>query len=75
LFKFSSYNKLRYAQIEKSGYRFGARKIRVKLMADGHTISERRIHRLMKEVNLSIKSTYKYPMQHWAESTNTTQIN
>lgn len=38
---------------EKSGHRFGARKIRAKLMQDGHTISERRVHRLMHELHLT----------------------
>lgn len=37
----------------KSGGRFGARKIRIKLMEQGHTVSERRILRLMKECGLS----------------------
>ena len=46
---------------DKSGHRFGARKIKIKLSEEGYTISERRIHRLMKEMNLSIKSTYTYP--------------
>ncbi len=40
---------------EKSGQRFGARKIRAKLMEAGHTVSERRVLRLMKELNLSSK--------------------
>lgn len=40
---------------KKSGQRFGARKIRVKLTEMGHTISKRRILRLMKELNLSAK--------------------
>ena len=38
---------------EKSGHRFGARKIRAKLMQDGHTVSERRVHRLMHELHLA----------------------
>ncbi|OJU16636.1 MAG: hypothetical protein BGN88_01325 [Clostridiales bacterium 43-6] len=46
---------------EESEKRFGARKIKVKLKERGHQISERRIHRLMKEMNLSLKSTYVYP--------------
>lgn len=40
---------------EKSGGRFGARRIRVKLLDMGHTTSERRISRLMKELELSSK--------------------
>lgn len=42
---------------EKSGHRFGARKIRAKLMQSGHTISERRILRLMKDLGLSSAGT------------------
>ena len=38
---------------EKSHGRFGARRIRAKLKQNGHTISERRITRLMKEMGLS----------------------
>lgn len=37
----------------KSCGRFGARKIRIKLKEQGHTVSERRILRLMKECGLS----------------------
>ena len=37
----------------KSKARFGARKIRSKLMENGYTVSERRILRLMKELGLS----------------------
>ena len=37
----------------KSCGRFGARKIRIKLIEQGHTVSERRILRLMKECGLS----------------------
>ena len=40
---------------EKSGGRFGSRRIRVKLLDMGHTASERRISRLMKELGLSSK--------------------
>lgn len=39
----------------KSGGRFGLRRIRVKLLEIGHTVSERRISRLMKELGLSSK--------------------
>lgn len=46
---------------EESEKRFGAQKIKVKLKERGYQISERRIHRLMKEMNLSLKSTYIYP--------------
>ena len=42
---------------EKSGGRFGTRRIRVKLLDMGHTVSERRISRLMKELGLSSKGT------------------
>lgn len=42
---------------EKSGGRFGARKIRVKLIEEGHRVSERRIYRLMKELCLSSEGT------------------
>ena len=38
---------------EKSTGRFGARKIRAKMMQDGYIISERRVLRLMKELGLS----------------------
>ncbi|MDY3286499.1 MAG: IS3 family transposase [Eubacteriales bacterium] len=41
----------------KSCGRFGARKIRIKLMEQGHTVSERRILRLMKECGLSSSSS------------------
>ena len=44
---------------EKSHGRFGARRIRAKLKQNGHTISERRITRLMKEMGLS--STGPHP--------------
>lgn len=40
---------------EKSGGRFGARRIRTKLLELGYTISERRTSRLMKELGLSSK--------------------
>lgn len=40
---------------KKSSGRFGARRIRVKLMDAGYTVSERRISRLMKELGLSSK--------------------
>lgn len=40
---------------EKSSGRFGARKIRVKLVQDGYIVSERRVLRLMKELGLSSK--------------------
>ena len=46
---------------ELSERRFGARKTRTKLIEKSYQISERRIHRLMKEMNLSIKSIYCYP--------------
>ena len=42
---------------EKSCGRFGARKIRVKLAEQGHIASERRILRLMKELDLSAAGT------------------
>lgn len=42
---------------EKSCGRFGARKIRVKLAEQGHIASERRILRLMEELNLSAAGT------------------
>lgn len=41
---------------EKSGERFGTRKIRAKLLEQGHSISERRILRLMKELHISAKT-------------------
>lgn len=41
---------------DKSGKRFVAKKIRAKLMEQGYTISQNRILRLMKEINLSVKS-------------------
>lgn len=40
---------------DKSGNRFGARKIRAKLQIQGYVVSERRILRLMKELNISSK--------------------
>ena len=40
---------------EQSKGRFGARKIRAKLLQDGHIVSERRVLRLMKELQLSSK--------------------
>lgn len=40
---------------EKSGRRFGVRRIRTKLLELGYTISERRTSRLMKELGLSAK--------------------
>jgi transposase InsO family protein len=43
---------------EKSEGRFGARKIRVKLLQEGYTVSERRILRLMKELKLSAKGKH-----------------
>ena len=43
---------------EKSKGRFGARKIRAKLLQDGHVVSERRILRLMKELKLSSKGSH-----------------
>lgn len=39
----------------KSGCRFGARKIRAKLIQTGHAVSERRILRLMKELGLAVQ--------------------
>lgn len=42
----------------KSECRFGARKIRVKLMQVGYTVSERRILRLMKELGLSAQQKH-----------------
>ena len=42
-----------YSIFEKSGSRFGARKIRAKLLEQGHSVSERRILRLMKELDIS----------------------
>lgn len=46
---------------EKSGRRFGARKIRAKLMENDYVVSERRIIRLMKEMDLSSKAPCRYP--------------
>jgi transposase InsO family protein len=46
---------------EKSRSLFGARKIRAKLMELGHTISERRILRLMKELGISPRINYQLP--------------
>ena len=43
---------------EKSCQRFGARKIRAKLMQCGYAISGRRVHRLMKELDLSVKRNH-----------------
>ncbi len=43
---------------EKSCQRFGARRIRAKLMQRGYAISERRVHRLMKELGLSVKRNH-----------------
>lgn len=43
---------------EKSCQRFGARMIRAKLMQEGHTISERRVHRLMRELGLSVRQKH-----------------
>lgn len=40
---------------ERSMGRFGVRRIRAKLIEQGHTVSERRISRLMKEMNLFVK--------------------
>ena len=46
--------KLKITEIsERSHHRFGARKIRAKLMLEGYVVSERRIHRLMKELGIS----------------------
>jgi len=44
-----------HAIFEKSGSRFGARKIRAKLLEHGYAVSERRILRLMKELDISAK--------------------
>lgn len=44
-----------YAIFEKSGARFGARKVRAKLLEHGYAVSERRILRLMKELDISAK--------------------
>lgn len=41
-----------FAIFEKRGARFGTRKIRAKLLEQGHAISERRILRLMKELDI-----------------------
>ena len=46
---------------EKSRHSFGARKIRAKLMELGHTISERRTLRLMKELDISLRADYRLP--------------
>jgi putative transposase len=46
---------------EKSRRRFGARKIRAKLMENDYVISERRTARLMKEMGLSSKAPRRYP--------------
>jgi Transposase and inactivated derivatives len=46
---------------EKSGRRFGARKIRAKLMENDYVISERRTARLMKEMGLSSKAPRRNP--------------
>lgn len=46
---------------EKSRHSFGARKIRAKLMELGHTISERRTLRLMKELHISPRTDYRLP--------------
>ena len=46
---------------EKSGRRFGARKIRAKLIECHYVVSERRIIRLMKEMKLSSKVPRRYP--------------
>lgn len=43
---------------EQSKGRFGARKIRAKLLQDGHSVSERRVLRLMKELKLSSKGNH-----------------
>lgn len=43
---------------EKSKGPFGARKIRAKLLQEGHVVSERRILRLMKELELSSKGSH-----------------
>lgn len=42
----------------KSECRFGARKIRAKLMQAGYTVSERRILRLMKELGLAVQQKH-----------------
>ena len=42
---------------KKSSGRFGARRIRVKLIDTVYTVSERRISRLIKELGLSSKGT------------------
>jgi putative transposase len=46
---------------EMSGERFGAMKIRGKIMEEGYVISKKRILRLMKEMNLSNKERNVYP--------------
>ena len=38
---------------QRSSGRFGARRIRVKLLQEGHVVSERRVSRLMKELKIS----------------------
>lgn len=43
---------------EKSGQRFGCRMLKAKLQAEGYSISERRISRLMKELHLSPIRSY-----------------
>lgn len=40
---------------QRSSGRFGARRIRVKLLQEGHVVSERRVSRLMKELKISSK--------------------
>ncbi len=45
---------------EKSRQRFGARKIRAKMIENNYVVSERRIIRLMKEMGLSSKSARRY---------------
>lgn len=49
------------AVFEKSDGRFGAMKIRGKLMEDGYVISKKRILRLMHEMNLLNKTKNIYP--------------
>lgn len=48
----------------KSECRFGARKIRAKLIQAGYTVSERRILRLMKELGLTVQQ--KHPKLNFA---------
>ncbi len=43
---------------ERSYQRFGTRKIRAKLMQGGYTVSERRVHRLMGELGLSVQQKH-----------------